>query len=304
MACDILCVGHASYDLSLCLPEFPLENSKTETDRLLEAGGGPAANAAYLLGLWGARAGFAGLIGDDYYGRRIVSELESVGVDISSTEIRPGHPTPLSFILVNQRNASRTIVNRKAPGAALRLDSDALRRHSARVLLFDGHEVEASLSAVKAFPGAITILDAGSYREGTALLAGAVTCLAASERFALQATGLANLAGESNRRACLKQLRQRYRNQVIITLGEQGLIADAGKGGFYLPAFPAPAMDTTAAGDTFHGALAYCLAQGMEWEKTLRFASMAASLSVRTAGGRGSIPALDQVNAALNSHGV
>ncbi len=112
------------------------------------------------------------------------------------------------------------------------MEPDALRRHSARVLLFDGHEVEASLAAVKAFPGAITILDAGSYRKGTARLAGAVTCLAASERFALQATGMANLAGESKRRACLEQLRQRYRNQVIITLGEQGLIADAGKGGF------------------------------------------------------------------------
>jgi len=294
MAFDFLCVGHASYDLSLCVAGFPLENSKSETGQMLESGGGPAANAAYLLALWGARCAFAGLIGNDHYGCRIAAEFELVGVDCSLLELRTNHAAPVSFIVVNPKNGSRIIINRKIPGAFLQLDPDVLRRHATRVLLFDGHEPQASLAAKRAFPNAISILDAGSLCEGTALIAGEVDYLAASEPFALQVAGLANLADEQNRRACIEQLRQRYRNTVIVTLGEQGLIADAGKGYFHMPAFPASTIDTTAAGDIFHGSFAYGIGQGMELKESWQFGSMAASLSVRVTGGRKSIPTLVQ----------
>ncbi len=77
-----------------------------------------------------------------------------------------------------------------------------------RVLLFDGHALEASLSALDAFPNAVSILDAGSWREGTATLAGKVDYLAASERFALQATGLQDLHTSEHRRHALSVLRE------------------------------------------------------------------------------------------------
>ena len=104
---EVLAVGHAAYDVNIFVDEFPRENSKLETYEMLEGGGGPAANAAYLLSCWGANCGFAGLLGDDYYGQRISDEFNSVGTDLSLTETRYGHPTPLSFILVNTRNGSR-----------------------------------------------------------------------------------------------------------------------------------------------------------------------------------------------------
>jgi hypothetical protein len=123
MGVDVLCIGHAAYDLSVLLEGFPTENSKCETDRLLECGGGPAANAAYLLSLWGTRAGFAGLVGDDRYGRSVRDEFQAVGTDVSLLELRAGHATPVSMILINRQNGSRTIVNRKAPGAGLQLEA-------------------------------------------------------------------------------------------------------------------------------------------------------------------------------------
>src|SRR5580698_6735060 len=110
MSIDVLCIGHAAYDVSMFVDEFPLENSKRETHTLLEAGGGPAANAAYLLSLWGSSCAFAGLVGDDDYGRRIRKEFEAAGTDVSLLELRSGYQTPLSFILVNRQNGSRTIV--------------------------------------------------------------------------------------------------------------------------------------------------------------------------------------------------
>jgi sugar/nucleoside kinase (ribokinase family) len=174
---------------------------------------------------------------------------------------------------------------------------------SPRVLLFDGHELEASRAALKAFPKAISILDAGSWREGTAGLAGQVNYLAASERFALQVTGLPHLDDEKNRRACVRHLRDRFSTIVVVTLGAAGLVADDGHGFQYLSAFPAEAVVTTGAGDIFHGALAYALAQEMLFDQSLRLAAMAASLSVRKPGGRQSTPALAEVREALSHVG-
>jgi sugar/nucleoside kinase (ribokinase family) len=296
-------VGHAAIDLCVFVESFPAENSKCETEELQESGGGPAANAAYLLSSWGDRCGFAGLIGDDSYGRRIQEEFQAAGTDISMLELRPAHATPLSIILINKQTGSRTIVNRKLKTGALSLDEAALRRMSPRVLLFDGHELPASLAALRAFPKAISILDAGSWREGTAQLAGQVDYLAASERFALQASGVAHLNNDDARRACVSQLREQYSTAVIITLGEHGLVADEGSGFLHLPSYPAPVVDTTAAGDIFHGALAHAFARGMPFREGLRFASLTASLSVRVAGGRRSIPSLDKVKEELSHVG-
>ena len=301
MKTEVLCIGHAAYDLSAFVDGYPLENSKCETAESLEACGGPAANAAWLLSFWGMDCAFAGLVGEDAYGRRIRDEFLAVGTDVSLLELRPGHATPLSMILINKQNGSRTIVNRKIKGVPLQLDPVGLRALSPRVLLFDGHEPEASLNALEAFPEAVSILDAGSWREGTAVLAGRVHCLAASERFALQATGLTSVCDEEDRRECMRKLRDLYPTTVIVTLGEKGLIMDDGSGFHHLPAFPAQAVDTTAAGDLFHGALAFAIAQALPLWEGLRLAAMTASLSVRRPGGRNSCPSLNEVKAALAS---
>ena len=299
MFLDVLCVGHAACDVSLFVDQYPPENSKCETHESLEACGGPAANAAWLLSSWGLRTGFAGLVGDDVHGRRTHDEFKAAGTDVSLLELRPGHATPLSIILINRENGSRTIINRKVKAASFSLNAAALLPLKPHVLLFDGHELEASLTAMQVFPDAITILDAGSWREGTAVLAGKVHYLAASERFALQASGMTSLQNEADRRQCLAQLREQFGTKTIVTLGERGLIFDAGDGYSELSAFPAVTVDTTAAGDIFHGAFAYAIATDMPLLEALRFSSMTASLSVRKAGGRSSIPTLAEVKEAL-----
>ena len=296
---EVLCIGHASFDLSVFLSGFPAENSKSETGQLLEAGGGPAANAAYLLSSWGVRCGFAGVVGDDAYGKKILAEFRAAGTDLSLTQIRRGRATPVSLILVNVKNGSRTLVNRKASQAALRLDKAALNRISPRFLLFDGHEANASLAALQAFPDAISILDAGSLRDGTRALAGKVDYLVASEKFALQVSNVRALKGAPAWRACINCLRRRYGNNVAVTLGERGAIAGDASGYCRVRAFKSKPVDTTAAGDIFHGAFVYGLMKNMNFREVLRFASMAGCLSVSRRGGRPSIPTLREVQKAL-----
>lgn len=297
---DVLCIGHAAYDISVFIGGFPSENSKGETDQVLESGGGPAANAAYLLSSWGVSCGLAAVLGDDAYGHKIMAEFRVVGTDLSLTEIRPGHSTPVSVILVNLENGSRTLVNRKKPGADLCLNPARLSKWSPRVLLMDGHELDASMVALEAFPEAISILDAGSLHAGTAALAGRVSYLIASEKFALQAANLPGLGDREQQDHCLGRLTERYGNRIVVTLGERGLIAEDQGACCALPAFKTASVDTTAAGDIFHGAFSYAILQQMELWQSLRFASMAAALSVQKRGGRPSIPALDEVKEVLS----
>lgn len=301
MSFDVLCIGHAAYDVSLFVDEYPQENSKHEIPESSESGGGPAANAAFLLSSWGQGCAFAGVVGADAYGQHISDEFLAVGTDVALMELRAGHVTPLSMILINRQNGSRTLVNRKLKTPPLRLPENILQGPPPRLLMLDGHELEASLQAIRSFPDAITILDAGSWREGTATLAGQVHYLAASERFAKQATGVTSLRDEDSRSACMRQLRERFplTPVIIVTMGEHGLIYDEGQGMQHMPAFPVQAVDTTAAGDIFHGALAYAVGEDMPLREGLRFASMAAALSVQKPGGRASIPSLAQVRAAM-----
>lgn len=294
---ELLAIGLASYDISLFVAEYPRENNKLETHEMIEQGGGPAANAAYLLSLWGANCAFAGLVGDDHYGQRILDEFKRIGTDLRLADIRPGHATAVSVILVNTGNGSRTIVNKKAAGGMLRWEASQLREINPAVLLFDGHELEASLSALAVYPNAISILDAGSLRPGTEKLAGRVQYLVAAERFALQMSGLPNLASEAAQRECLRKLRAVSREDAIlvVTLGSRGLIYETGGTVCQVSACAVSAVDTTGAGDIFHGAFAYGVLRGRSLEVTLRLATVAAGLSVQKRGGRQSIPELAAV---------
>jgi sulfofructose kinase len=288
-----LAVGHAAYDLCMVVDAYPPENSKAQTELLIESGGGPAANAAWLLARWGVPVAFAGVIGQDGYGHRLATELRQGGVECRLLEMRKGQATPVSFIIVNRSNGSRTIINRKITAPALTLDHDKLAGLEPRLLLFDGHEPAASLEAMKAFPSATTVLDAGSLREGTQVLAPRVHYLACSERFAAQITGVGDVYG--NWKTCLRRLRELNRNVIVVTLGERGVVFDDGLQQGSLAALPVKVIDTTAAGDIFHGAFAFALLRGMDLGGALRLATVAAGLSVGRFGGRPSVPELAAV---------
>ena len=300
---DALCIGHAAWDISVFLPAFPAENSKSEVRAMIECGGGPAANAACLLARWGAHSALAAAIGTDEQGERIVRELTVAGTDLALLLRDAARPTPTSVILVNEQNGSRTIVNRKADtGAPLRITS-APWPQPPRVLLFDGHELAAALDAMQLFPQARTILDAGSVREGTLELAGRVDHLVCSEKFARAMSSVSDLATPVHQAAALTALHRLNGKSVVVTLGERGVLYGTSECVERLPALSVQACDTTGAGDIFHGAFTYGVLTGLPWLATLRLATAAAGLSVTIHGGRTSIPTLAQAQEAMRHVG-
>jgi len=294
---DILCVGHAAYDLIFSLDHFPVENTKYPVDSLVECGGGPAANAAYLLAQWGVATGLAALVGDDPYGHAIVAEMDKIGADTSLLEVRPGFATSLSAILVNVQGGSRTIINRTIKGDHVRLDPAKLAAPQPSVMLFDGHAVQAALDAKKRYPNAKTVIDAGSLYEGTITLVDKVDYIVASEGFAKQLCGGASCDTPAGQQQAIAALRKVAKPgaALVVTLGERGLFYGVDGGVKHMPGLDVTAVDTTAAGDIFHGAFTYGVLKGMSLEENLRFSATTAAISVTRPGGRTSIPALDEV---------
>ncbi|WP_202214179.1 carbohydrate kinase family protein [Methylacidimicrobium sp. AP8] len=296
MDVDVLCVGHACYDLALSVPRHPGPDEKLFAERLALGGGGPAANAAVAVRRLGGSASFLGYLGNDDWGERHARELAAEGVD-TSLLVRGDAPTPLAVSLVKPDGA-RSVVNHSAATPKLEAEPAGRLRPAARAVLFDGHEPKVSppIAAEARRRGIPTVLDAGSCHEGTRTLAGMVDYLVASERFAAQA------AGASDPEEALRRLGASH-PCVVVTLGERGLLwSFRGERG-RLPAYRVRCLDSTGAGDAFHGAFALGVARRMDWESLLRFASAAGALACTRFGARQGLPSAEEVAGLLGRAG-
>ena len=293
---DVLCVGHAAYDLTFAVDRHLGPDEKSTATAMAACGGGPAANAAVAAVRFGCRAAFAGYLGDDDYGRKHLEELVGAGVE-TRWIVRGRAPTPVSAAIVKP-DGSRALVNYRGQTPPLPAGALDLAGCRPAVVLFDGHEPELSSALVGDFrsKGVFTLLDAGSLHPGTDALADKVDYLTASETFARQYTG------ESDPRCALDRLAAAA-PVAVITLGGRGLIWKSGEHGGQVPAFSVSAVDTTGAGDVFHGVLAACIAAGKEWDWCLRCASAAAALSTTGLGARSAIPSRQQVVGLLGAGG-
>lgn len=288
---DLLCIGHASYDLIFAVDHHPDADEKMFAENLLGAGGGPAANAAVTAARLGFRAGFAGYLGNDVYGDAHLQELLADAVECSLIK-RDASPTPLSAILVKP-DGKRALINYKGATRALPSNSIDFSQVSCKVALFDGHEPHLALDfiAQAVHRSTPTVLDAGSLHDGTKALMNHMTYLVASEKFALQLAG--------NIPDALQDLAERA-PVVVITLGEHGLVWRRGGENGRMAAPPVNAIDTTGAGDAFHGAFAAAIAAGSDWQTTLRYASAAGGLCCAKIGARSGLPTAHEHRSLLN----
>lgn len=299
----VLCIGHSSYDISLQVDEFPKENSKTRFINKIACGGGPAANAAYLLGKWGVSTTFAGVVGNDVFGNRIKKEFESVGVDTRYMETSYDNDTTISLIIINSKNQTRTVLNVADQYPKLKkYDFD----FTPDVILVDGHDVVASRNTIEKYPKAITIIDAGRYTDEISNLCKKVNYLVCSKDFAEAATGIKiDYANPKSIINVFSQLIQKYEKQeIVITLEDKGAVYKINNEIKISPALDIkPVVDTTGAGDIFHGAFTYVIAAGGNVEKAVKYGNIAAGLSLKTVGARLSIPKIDEVNKLYEASG-
>jgi len=293
---DVLCVGAGTYDLVYSVDRHPQPDEKIRATSFIGCGGGPAANGAVTVARLGMKSAFVGYLGNDIFGNAHLEELQRAGVE-TDLIMRGEHSSALSVVMVKP-DGSRALVNYRKPESFLAPGSIDFSKVTPKVILFDGHEPNISPPLAKNARqrGIATVLDAGSIHSGTEELATLVDYLVCSERFGL------DFACEATEDKALEKLADLAPN-VIITLGDRGLVWKSSEGSGRLDAFKVKAVDTTGAGDVFHGTLAACLAQNMKWHESLRFASAAGALCCTKIGARLGIPAKKEVEAFLAIHG-
>ena len=289
----VVCVGHSTYDTTLPVNEYPEENNKYRIKHHIECGGGPAANGAYLLGKWGMETSIVSVVGDDYYGEKIREDFEHVGVNTDYLEVRENHDTSSSYIIANMSNGSRTIITSKR---------DPIRKLSrnveleADVILIDGEHPESAIEVLNNNPNALSVLDAGRLTDDNKVLGKLVKYLVCSHDFAEQFTGKKTDANDLNTMIEIhKEIVDYFQTNVIITLEAAGSFTIIDGEYQVIPSIEVKALDSTGAGDIFHGAFTYFMANGYGLLESIKKASITSAISVTRIGSRYSIPMLSEV---------
>jgi sulfofructose kinase len=286
---DVVGVGYTALDHLGIVPHLPVENTKLEVRDFTIQGGGPTATAMVALRKLGLKAAYIGKVGDDDFGARMLDELRREDVDVSAVVVERGTTSQYAFIMVDERTAARTILWTRGSVSRLgagEVDLDLVR--SARGLFIDDLEPEAALAAAREARGARipVLIDAGSLRPGVRELLPLSDYIIASERFAAQISESADL------RTALRALDSFGPKASIVTLGERGCVYLSGKDVVEVPGFAVKAVDTTGAGDVFHGAYLFAVLSGWDTPRSSIFANAVAALKCRGLGGRAALPTL------------
>jgi sulfofructose kinase len=300
----VACVGHTALDyvFTVNADDLPKGSAKLRASDFFESGGGMAANAAAAIVRLGGRARFCGPVGDDPAGERMTQELASTGVDVSGTQRVRGASSSLSTVIVNRRG-ERLIVGHR--GSALESRADpamSSKIANAAALLADVRWPDGALSALSAARarGCPTVLDADvSDRTVLERLA------ALAEHVVFSELGIAAFAPELSVKEGLRRALGYGAQIAAVTRGERGVYwmsADAPEVR-YLPAYRVEPVDTTGAGDVFHGAYVLAIAEGQPPEEALHFACAAAALKCTRRGARSAPTRAEVVELMLTRSG-
>jgi sulfofructose kinase len=295
----VIGLGQACVDYLGRVPLFPEEDGKMELLDLHRQCGGPASTALVTLSRLGIACSFLGSVSDDPFGAEIVQSLDDEGVDSSHLRVLPGYSSQFAFIAVSRHNGNRTIFWHRGTVPHLKKDEVDLSSFSkAGFLHLDGLMIEASLEAVRQARsmGLTVVLDAGTMRDGSLDLASQVDVLIASARFADPLVGR-----DAKPEKALDALCRLGPKTVIITLGPEGSVGWSGNDIVLQKAFPVQAVDTTGAGDVYHGGYLYGLIHEWPMPACMRFASAVAALKCKEIGARKGIPTLNEVQAYMSS---
>jgi ribokinase len=275
--------------------------------------GGKGANqacAAGRLGGSGVMTRMAGRVGYDVFADHLKASLAAANVDVTYVHGARSQPTGVALIWVD-RNGQNSIVVASGANHALAPSEIEGLRGAFRGSGFALFQLETPLDAVAAAlrlaraEGARTILDPAPAQPLSRELLEQVDILTPNETEALLLLGSTASASVSEPSQVARALLALGPQGVILKLGDRGCYYDNGETSLHVPAFAMKAVDTTAAGDTFNGALAVALAEGRPIEQALRFANAAAGLSVTRLGAQASIPSRKEVDDLLAaSHGV
>lgn len=302
MKTRIICLGIATLDRVWPVQDLPTGGGKYRASDYLEVGGGMAANAAVAAARLGADCAYWGRAGDDAAGVTMQQEMAAYGVDIGNFRLFAGGRSAISAVIVAQ-DGERAIVNYRGAGIPDNPSWLPLEHVTAAAAIHaDIRWVEGAAAIFSAArkAGIPTVLDGETASEEAF-----AAVLPWTDHAIFSEPGLRSFAGqdclqtEASRRAALGKVRGLGCRVAAVTCGGKGLLWLDEQGFHHLPAFVVKVVDTTGAGDVFHGAYALAIGEGQNVAQAMRFASAVAALKCTRQGGRAGIPGRKEVEEFL-----
>lgn len=294
MSHNVLVVGSTNTDMVIKTDRFPQPGETVLGGRFLMNPGGKGANQAVAAARLGGQVTFVTKLGDDLFGQQARQHFQREGIGADYLLADPGNPSGVALITVDAAGENSIVV---APGANGALSPEDLARaapafaHCAVVLL----QLEVPLATVAAAAALATtqgkrvILNPAPAAPLPDALLRQLFLLTPNRTEAGALTGI-QITDEASMQAAARFLRAKGVANVVITLGGEGAYLCTETGARLLPTARVRAVDTTAAGDVFNGALAVAVAENMPLEPAVEFANQAAAISVTRMGAQASAP--------------
>jgi sugar/nucleoside kinase (ribokinase family) len=285
-------LGLNATDTVMIVQSFPAVGGKERVVSSSMQAGGQVATAMVACRRWGLKARYIGKVGNDAGGRLQLASLRREGVDTSYVRTVRGATSQYGHIVVDLSTGERTVFwDRDAKLAVQPRELKPSAITSARGLLVDGCDTDACLTAARWARQANlpVVADLDTVYPHVEKLAPQIDYLIASLNF------LPTFTGHSDPFKALKHVAREYKVRAPgLTLGRDGaLIYEAGRF-HYSPGFVVEAVDTTGAGDVFHGAFIYGVLAGWNMARTLDFSNALAGLNCTALGARGGIKSLTE----------
>ena len=294
---DVVGVGLNATDTLLLVPHFPAYAGKAPYTREILSPGGQVASAMAACAHLGLRVKYIGAVGDDERGRIQIESLRGTGIDLEHVQLRRNCANQSAYIVVDQSTGERTVLWRRDD--CLRIDPEQIAAEqitSARLLHIDGHDTPAVAHAARIARahGIPVTVDVDTIYAGFDKVLPNVDYLVASSEFPGRWTG------ETDPFRALETLQREYGMRVAaMTLGAHGSLARVDGKFVYSPAYVVNCIDTTGAGDVFHGAFCYAVLQEMPMRDVLEFSNAMAAINCTALGARGGICGLNDIRALM-----
>ena len=284
---DVVGVGLNATDTMILVPHMPAYGGKVPFLQDVMSPGGQVASAMVCCSMLGLRAKYIGTIGDDERGEIQMKSLLGTGVNLDHVQRRKGCPNQSAYILIDQTTGERTVYWSRPD--CLRIDPAEITEEQitcAKLLHIDGHDTAAVAHAARIARehGIPVTVDVDTIYKGFENVLPNVDYLITSSEFPERWTGAADPF------QALTLLQETYGMKVAaMTLGAHGAVARYEGRYHYSPAFVVNCLDTTGAGDVFHGAFCYSIVQGYPLVEALEFSNAMAALNCTAMGARGGI---------------
>ena len=300
MARPIYVIGSSNTDMVVKTEKLPMPGETVIGGTFFMNPGGKGANQAVAAARLGGRVTFIARVGSDLFGSQALQQFQTENIDTRFVTQDPEYPSGVALIGVDRQGENTIIV---APGSNRQLNvkdvANAFESIAEKSIILIQLEIPqetvefAILSGKKKNcdvilnPAPVQPVDNSALRN--------LSIITPNETEAEMLTGI-RITDLNTAEQAARQLHQAGVPNVIITLGSKGAFVSTGSNGKLVAAPKVTAVDTTAGGDCFNGALAVALAEGMKIEEAVGFACQAASLSVTRMGAQASMPYRKEVN--------